>query len=96
VIPKALAGPSDFWCAAADYADRRLGHPPTGRVYILGQRGRAPLFTIVAYPEVAEGRRPGEGGRFGLSLKEVGFNMQLAQARNYCRDSLRRMRGLRF
>lgn len=96
VLRRALAGPADYWCAAGDYAVRRLDVPVTGRVYVVGRVTGGVLFTVVASDDVAGGRRPGEGGKFGLSLTETGFNLRAAHARLYCPDSLRRLAGFRF
>lgn len=98
VISRAQAGPSDFWCAAGDYAIRRLGASPTDRVYILRGQGPSPVsfgrsavtFTTEPPPELANGPRPGPETGYGLSLDTPGFNLRAAQARGYCPDSLRK------
>ena len=101
VLSQALAGPADHWCAAGDYAQRRLGARATDRVYIV--QGSAPTraatgrrgvtFTTAPGPDLAGGRRPGEGGSVSLSLSEPGFNLSRAMAWGYCTDSRRRLTG---
>ncbi len=98
VISRAQAGPSDFWCAAGDWAIRRRGVAPAGRVYLLRGRGPSPVsygrsaatFTTDPPAELAGGPVPGQGGRHALRLDEPGFNLRAAQARGYCPDSLRK------
>jgi hypothetical protein len=105
VISRAQAGPSDFWCAAGDYAVRRLGAAPTDRVYILRGEGPSPVsfgrsavtFTTDPPPELADGPRPGPETGYALSLETPGFNLRAAHARGYCPDSLRKFGfGRRF
>lgn len=98
VISRAQAGPSDFWCAAGDYAIRRLGASPTDRVYILRGLGPSPVsfgrsavtFTTDPPPDLVNGPRPGPEAGYGLSLDTPGFNLRAAQARGYCPDSLKK------
>ena len=105
VISRPQAGPSDFWCAAGDWAIRRAGASPTDRVTILRGAGPSPIpsgrsavtFTTRPPPGLADGPRPGEDGNYTLRLDEPGFNLSAAQARAYCPDSLRKFGfGRRF
>lgn len=89
VIGRPGSGPQQYFCAAADYAQSVLGAPVTARVTVLRPRGasqarpgrRAVAFTVGD----GDGRRPGEDGRFGLSVSEVGFNVSVGMARaSFC------------
>ncbi|MDT0682838.1 hypothetical protein RM543_09085 [Roseicyclus sp. F158] len=102
VYQKAGAGPVDYWCAAGDYARRAMGRDGSDRLYLLrplGQSNAAPrrssvAFTIVPYPEVDGGSRPGDGGSYSVPLDVVGYNLRTLHARAFCPDSLKRFRRL--
>lgn len=99
VVSQPLAGPSDFVCAAGDYAQRRLGARGADRVYVLRGPGPSPLsrgrnavtFTTEPDPALSDGPRPGEGGDFSFRIDEPGFSVTAASARSLCIDSRRRL-----
>jgi hypothetical protein len=102
VISRAHGGPADYWCAAGDYARRALGADVTARIYVLRPPGESPVsygrsaftFTLAPPAELASGRRPGDNGRYGLSVGEPGYNLSVAHARSFCPDSLRKFGDL--
>lgn len=80
---QAGASGRDFFCAAGDYAYRRLGAPPVDRVELITNVGRNPAyngqrtgtFRVVTKEEVPP--------RTGLSVSmKAGENLQIAHARN--------------
>ena len=86
VIGRPGSGPQQYFCAAADYAQSVLGAPVAGRVSVLRPRGpsqTAPGRRSVAFVvDAGEGRRPGEDGRYGLSVDQPGFNVSIGMARS--------------
>lgn len=83
------AGP-DFFCAAADYADRRLNASPADRVVLTRPVARNPdtgrrsgLFTVAPNGSVAPTRS------ITISTRQAGENMQIAHARSLCNDPTR-------
>jgi len=103
VISRAHGGPADYWCAAGDYARRKLGAGVTARVYVLRPPGPSPVafgrhaytFTTSPPSDLVDGRRPGDRGRYSISLDEPGYNLSVAHARGFCADSLRKFeRGM--
>lgn len=89
VVPARAAGPRDYFCAAADYGRQVLGLPPTARIAVL--RGphapqvlpgrRAVSFSTQVPPD---GRRPGQGNRYAVSISEPGYNMAVFDALAFC------------
>ena len=88
VIAPTAAVAGDYWCGAADYAQRALGAPWTARIYIV--RGRGPSVTtgrrtavqFTLQPEAA-GVRPIEPV-FVMNLMKPGDNMSVAHAMRFC------------
>lgn len=102
VLWKQRTGPTDFWCAAGDFARSRLGASLTDRVYLLRGSGqsqlvanrRATAFTIVPEPGFENAPRGGQGGAISLSVTEPGYSLTVAHARAFCNDSRQRRRGI--
>ncbi|MEV8468614.1 hypothetical protein AB0T83_17730 [Fluviibacterium sp. DFM31] len=80
VLGRAGGGGSDYYCAAADYAFRRLGASPADRVVVLsspsvGQRtgSLSAFFTVAAQGSIPYSNslyysmRPGENAQIGLA-----------------------------
>lgn len=88
VIARGATDAADYWCAASEYANSRLGAAWTTRMYIARTRGpsvttnrrSAVHFTI--YPDRA-GITPIDSQVFMNQLTE-GDNMSLQQARSHC------------
>ncbi len=93
VVASRGAGPSEIWCAAAEYAQARLGPDFSRRIFIsrpLSRSVHEPArkgvgFTVAPTPEVRAGPRPGDAGVFSVSVSRRGFNLSTSHAFNLCR-----------
>lgn len=93
VISRPGFGPAQYWCAASDYAFRALGKGTTGRVSVLDgphdpltQAGRTAVsFTVNTD---GTGRRPGQDGKYFLSIKEPGYNLSVSMGRSFCEPDI--------
>jgi len=98
VVSQPRAGPSDFWCAAGDYAERRLGARPVTPVFIAEGRVPSPLswgrFAVSFALEDPGAPVPEPSGLRAvlLPIDTPGVSVSAAQGRSFCRDSRRRMR----
>lgn len=78
---------ANFWCAAGDYASRRLGAPNNARVYVVGGTGPG---TVTANPETAQfSLKPpqvaqGATGRSGRWGPRLGASKSVGSARQDC------------
>ena len=87
VIEARGEGPRGIWCAAAEYAERRLG--ARGRVYVSEARGpsrsvrgrKAVVFTVNAN---ALPRGPFQSTN--VTTAQVGVGLPVAHALQFCRD----------
>ncbi|MCR9126803.1 MAG: hypothetical protein NXH82_11830 [Rhodobacteraceae bacterium] len=88
VIGRAGSGPTQYWCAAGDYALRVLGAAPQTRIYITGPVGpsatrpgaRAVTFSLAAPDTVAP-------QRYDLSVRRTGDALSAIFARQYCLEN---------
>lgn len=87
VFARPGTGPREYFCAAGDFAQRRLGAPGGARVVLAEvdgpsrsrDRGRSTVFAVVApqnAPTVPRG--------VGLSVRRTGENVSVTQARGLC------------
>ncbi len=85
VIEARGEGPNGIWCAAADYAARQLGKT-SGRLYIAVPRG--PSVTMPGRTGIIFSTQPiaDVPGRATNSIREVGANLRVAHALQFCRD----------
>ena len=77
-------GARDYWCAAGDYATRRLGLRPTDRLFVTqpyAKSARSVGFSVEAGNLVPKGALV-----LGVTLNEPGSDMSVGQARGYCAD----------
>lgn len=75
---KRAGGDTAFWCAASEHARRELGASGSDRVYTWGRTAtRATRFSLKA---------PASGSvqSFTVSLDQVGNNLSVASAYQYC------------
>lgn len=79
------AGPRETWCAASEYAARRLGVRGAARLYLAeGAGARGPVhFTLTAPAD--GGTRLGQGGNYSVRLDLAGFHMSQIHAEALCR-----------
>lgn len=87
VIETRAAGPRAIWCAAADYAERRLG--AKGRVYLY--KGHGPSQTVrgrksVAFTTDASSLSQGPSQSYTLSTTQIGVGLPIAHAIQFCSD----------
>jgi hypothetical protein len=87
VIETRAAGPRAIWCAAADYAERRLGGK--GRVYLY--KGHGPSQTVggrksVAFTTDANNLSQGPSQSYSLSISQIGVGLPIAHAIQFCGD----------
>ena len=78
ITPKIPGGDTVFWCAASEHARRALGASGSDRIYAFGRTAlRTARFSLTA---------PASGPvqTFTLSLDEVGNNLSVAAAFQYC------------
>lgn len=93
VVPSRAAGPTDYFCAAADYARQVLGLAVNARIAVLqGPHApqvlpgrRAVSFSTQVPPD---GRRPGQGNRYAVTISEPGYNMTVFHALVFCEVDL--------
>ena len=84
------AGPQ-YFCAAGDYAWRKLSVPPASRVVVVrpdgpsttNPGGRGMLFKIVP-----QGEASSEGQGWLVSMRRAGENYAVAHARALCSDTM--------
>ncbi|WP_298857676.1 hypothetical protein [uncultured Sulfitobacter sp.] len=86
VIEARGKGPRGIWCAAADYAERRLG--AKGRIYIRDARG--PSRSVVGRKSVvfttnAANLSQGPFQSTSLNTSQVGVGLPIAHAIQFCR-----------
>lgn len=80
-------GPRGIWCAAAEYAERRLG--AQGRVYV--QKGRGPSHVVSGRKGVLFTTNPAKLAQrpsqsLSVSTSRVGAGLPVAHAIQFCRD----------
>ncbi|EBA16648.1 hypothetical protein RSK20926_02549 [Roseobacter sp. SK209-2-6] len=88
VVPKAGGIGRDYWCAAADYAQRELKAPWSAKLYVargLGpsettRRKSAAQFTLDAQQAAAGSA----GGFHNINSLKPGESMKVSQAFSYC------------
>lgn len=85
VIEAYGAGASQMWCAAARYAQERLGKD-RGRIYLAEALG--PAKTAPGKKGAVFSIDPVPGGRSGgsVSVSEPGYNLLVNHAIQFCRD----------
>jgi len=79
-------GPRGMFCAAASYAERRLG-VRGGRVYVFSARG--PSKTVPGRKGVVFTVDPSDVtpvSGYSVSLKQVGYGLPVGHARQFCKD----------
>lgn len=87
VIEARGEGPRGIWCAAAEYAERRLG--AGGRVYVLAGRGAARSAsgrTSVVFTTDAAMLPQGPSSSTSVNTSRVGVGLPIAHAIQFCRD----------
>lgn len=79
-------GARGAWCAAADYAQKRLGASGTTRLYVAESNtlraGSPLLFTLNA-----DGLSPRPVTIVGASLRTPGATLSVAHAQSFCADA---------
>ncbi|ARE40077.1 hypothetical protein RGUI_1936 [Rhodovulum sp. P5] len=86
-------GPGDFWCAAAEYAERQLRALPNRRLYVVKPRGRSDadprrtsvVFTIQPDADLQEAAQTPRGDDLSMQVDRVGSNFSMAHGRISCR-----------
>lgn len=87
VIEARGEGPRGIWCAAAEYADKRLG--ADGRIYI--REGRGPAHSVKGRKSVVFTTNPAnlsqEPSRsVSVNTASVGLGLPVVHALQFCRD----------
>lgn len=88
VIARTAGSGADYWCGAAEYAQRALRVPWTARIYIA--RGRGPSVTTGRRSAVQFTLDPGSAGvtptppSLSLDALRVGDSMSVQQAASHC------------
>lgn len=88
VIARTAGGAGDYWCGAADYAQRALGASWTARVYVV--RGRGPSVTTGRRTAVQFTLQPAAAGvqpidpALSIDMMKPGDSMTVAHALTYC------------
>lgn len=91
VLQKSPNGATDYWCAAGEYAIRRLGVSPVARVYLRKPSGPAEFrdgrssigFTVAPSPGVQQAAAA-QGQRFTKTMRNVGENWGAESSRSSC------------
>ncbi|KIN73169.1 hypothetical protein [Sulfitobacter guttiformis] len=86
VIEARGEGPQGMWCAAAEYAERRLG--ATSRVYISEARGPSrvePGRNSVVFTIDPSTLSQGPFQSITIGTSQVGLGLPVAHARQFCR-----------
>lgn len=89
ILQNAGSGGSDYWCAAGEYAIKKLGVAPATRVYLVqplgkGRLGRNSIGFSVNPNSVSGGS--GANG-FTMSMNKVGQNWSAEHARSQCKSN---------
>lgn len=88
VIESGGKGPRGVWCAAAEYAERRLR--ARGRIYVLEARGPSRSVqgrNSVIFTTDASSLSQGPSQSVLLSTSQVGIGLPIAHAIQFCRDA---------
>ncbi|MFV0244100.1 MAG: hypothetical protein ACK5IB_03640 [Qingshengfaniella sp.] len=86
VLGKAGGAGPDYFCAAADYAYRRLGVSDVDRVVLINPVAPDPAFNgrrSGAFRAVSRDQVPPRTG-LTVSMRQAGENLQIAHGRNLC------------
>lgn len=86
VMGKGSASGTQYFCAAADYAYRRLGAGPADRVVLLEPVGPSARGGNSGFFRVAPRGTVESSSGITLSMKKAGQNAQIAHARNLCEN----------
>ena len=102
VFQRALAGPSDYWCAAGEYVRYGVKEHNTTRVYVV--RGPAPsqvrpgrtsvLYSFVKYDDIPDMSDAEKG--YSVSITKPGYHLSAAHGTAFCQASVRRFRRMGF
>ncbi len=84
-------GPRGIWCAAANFAERRLGAPGPARLYIRSGRGPSVsgagrigvVFTLDATTLTSSPVRS-----YSVNVTQPGLNLPVGHAIQFCKDYL--------
>ncbi|MGJ8544883.1 MAG: hypothetical protein ACSHWZ_05515 [Sulfitobacter sp.] len=89
VIEAHGAGPRGIWCAAADFAQKRLGLPGSERIYVKQARGPSVSGVgrngVIFTADVARLSVPAEQS-YSLSVRREGMGLPAAHAQQFCID----------
>mgnify|MGYP003669558350 FL=1 len=90
-------GPRGIWCAAADYASKRLGY--YDRIYI--REGRGPSRSVagrkaVAFTTDASSLPQGPPQSYSLTTSQVGVGLPVNHAIQFCRIDDYELSGISF
>ncbi len=86
VLGQAGAAGSDFFCAAADYAHRRLGVSDAERVMLIAPVAKNPAYggqRTGTFRVASRGEAP-ERANINVSMRRAGENLQIGHARSMC------------
>lgn len=86
VLGKAGAAGPDYFCAAADYAHRRLGYPDAERVVLIAPVAKNPAYNgqrTGTFRVASSGQVPPRTG-ISVSMRKAGENLQIGHARSMC------------
>ncbi|PTN03708.1 hypothetical protein C8N32_102237 [Rhodovulum imhoffii] len=81
VLVKPGYGPTEYWCAAGDYAKDELDLGPGERIYLAAPRDNEGVLFSVLSMEEPEGPRG-----YSKSLSRPGFSLRVIHARMGCRS----------
>lgn len=87
ILQNAGSGGSDYWCAAGEYAIKKLGAPPTARIYLVqplgkGRLGRNSVGFSLNPNDVPGGQ---SAGGFTMSITKVGQSWGAEHSRSQCK-----------
>jgi hypothetical protein len=91
VIEARGEGPRGIWCAAAEFAEQRLG--ANGRIYIREARGPSRSVsgrTAVAFTTNTANLTRAPSQSLSVTTSQVGVGLPIAHAIQFCRDNLGR------
>lgn len=93
ILQNAGSGGSDYWCAAGEYAIKKLGVSPATRVYLVQPLAKGRLGRNSVGFSVNPNAVPSAGSNgFTMSITKVGQNWSAEHARSQCKSTGRRDR----
>ncbi len=84
-----------YWCAASEYVKKRLGNPARTRITVVAAKGSLPSGKRNVGFTIAADAAKGQASSTSISVRNVGTNISLGLAEQFCEDLRTQERGIR-